>query len=373
MEVELLDAHDGHEGVEDEELAGCESSDHHTPGAEPGGAELHEASLLGDVHEPGDHAAIATGTLLVDLRKQRVGRVGDDGRSDARDEAGGHGHAHLAAPAQVLALRGQGVVDADLRRTLDRELGHGVWDLLEEDRHKPCVPAHDALPLDQCLHGREGAFREGGVGDLSNAGSLQRAKEDVSDELRAGRGSQHDRSPHVPCLLVSEGFGELDFEELVATELEPALHEVAGRRGPKPRGQHTRTLLGHNLAPDAQEPTLVLHWVQLDAGLHHVHRAKRTVRDGAADPAAERAVQVVLRVILRPVVSGHGQGCKGLMFWPPCRGGSSSSIKLKPSFHRQTCLASMPTKEDAQELTQNLRYVHFAIEKLALAQHRLNS
>ena len=306
MEVELLDAHDGHEGVEDEELAGRESSDHDTPGAEAGGAELHEASLLSDVHEPGDHAAIATGTLLVDLREQRVGWVGDDGRSDARDEAGGHGHAHLAGPAQVLALRGQGVVDADLRRTLDGKLGHGVWDLLEEDRHQSCVPAHDALPLDQRLHGREGALGEGGVGDLSDAGGLQRAKEDVGDELRAGRGSQHDRGPHVPCLLVAEGFRELDLEELVPAELEPALHEVARRRGPKPSGQDPRALLGHNLAPDAQEPSLVLHRVQLDAGLHHVHRAKGAVRDGAADPAAERAVQVVLRVILRPVVSGHG-------------------------------------------------------------------
>ena len=186
MEVELLHAHDGHQGVEDQELAGCERANHDAPGAEAGGAKLHKAGLLGDVHEPGDHAAVATGTLLVDLRQQGVCRVGDDGRSHAGDEAGGHGDAHLAGPAQILALRGQRVVDGNLGCSLHCELGHGIGDLLEENGHQARVPAHDALPLDERLHCGEGALGEGGIRNLADAGGLQRAEENVGDELRAG-------------------------------------------------------------------------------------------------------------------------------------------------------------------------------------------
>ena len=306
MEVELLDAHDRHEGVKDQELAGGERADHDAPGPKPGGAELHEAGLLGDIHEPRHHAAVAARALLVDLGEQGVRGVGDDGRSHAGDEAGGHGDAHLAAPAQVLALRGQGVVYGDLGRSLHSELGHGVRDLLEEDGHQAGVPSHDALALNQRPHGREGALGERGVRDLTDARGLQGAEEDVGNELGAGRGPKHDGGPHVPSLLVAQGLGELDLEELVAAELEPALHEVAGGRGPQARGQHTGALLSDHLAADAQKASRVLHGVQLDAGLHHVHRAQRPVGDGAADAAAERPVQVVLRVVLGPVVARHG-------------------------------------------------------------------
>merc|ERR1712196_385906 len=78
-EVELLGTHDRHEGVEDEELTGSEGANHDATGAEA---------------KADEHSALTTGTSLVDLGQEGIGRVGDDGGGHTSDHAGGDGDAH---------------------------------------------------------------------------------------------------------------------------------------------------------------------------------------------------------------------------------------------------------------------------------------
>ena len=88
VEVELLSADHGHDGVEDSELTGGECTDHDTTGTEAGKAEFLEALSLGNVDETRDGSTITTCSLLVDLGEESVGRVRDDGSGDTGDDTG---------------------------------------------------------------------------------------------------------------------------------------------------------------------------------------------------------------------------------------------------------------------------------------------
>merc|ERR1711879_730011 len=70
--MELLRPSHAEDNVEDAELPGGESANHHAPGAQARGAQLHEAGLLRDVDQAGGHAPIATSAGLVDLGQQGV-------------------------------------------------------------------------------------------------------------------------------------------------------------------------------------------------------------------------------------------------------------------------------------------------------------
>lgn len=129
VEVELLCAHGAHDDVEDAELAGGERAcrgrggerynecnrkqpngqetllhfahhgntatlrygwprtDHDATGSQAHGRQLDEARLLGDVDQALRGGATAARARLVDLGQQRVGGVGDDGRSHTRNHA----------------------------------------------------------------------------------------------------------------------------------------------------------------------------------------------------------------------------------------------------------------------------------------------
>ena len=87
VEVELLGAKQRHERVEDQELAGGECADHDATRSKPHSGELTEADFASNAPKARQHATRATSTLLVHLGQQRVGRVRDDGGSDAGNNA----------------------------------------------------------------------------------------------------------------------------------------------------------------------------------------------------------------------------------------------------------------------------------------------
>lgn len=83
MEVELGSSEGSHDGVEDSELSGGQSSDHDATGEKPIGAELDHADLSGDASEAGEDGSLSSGSGLVDHGEEGVSRVGDDGSRDS--------------------------------------------------------------------------------------------------------------------------------------------------------------------------------------------------------------------------------------------------------------------------------------------------
>jgi len=155
--------------------------------------------------------------------------VRDNRSRNAGDHTGCNGHAHLGAATEGGTV-GQHRIHSFGCSTLDGELGHGVRHLLEEDRDETRVPAGESLHLVKLLDALDGALGEVGVGNATDTSSLQRAEEDVSDELGASRRAEVDGITVVPGLLVTKRLRERDLEELEAAELEPAWRTTGRRR-----------------------------------------------------------------------------------------------------------------------------------------------
>mmetsp|Transcript_34731 Transcript_34731/g.82299 ORF Transcript_34731/g.82299 Transcript_34731/m.82299 type:complete len:301 (+) Transcript_34731:38-940(+) len=286
VEVVLGRAEHRHHRVEDTELASGEHADHHAARAEALGAQLEVASLGGDAAEARGGAPLATRALLVDLGQEGVGRVRDDGRDHSRDNTGGERHSDVATRGALLGGGLHGRVDLLGPITLHGELGHGVGHLLAEDGTEARVEArHHALLLGDERHGRRRRRSERGVRHELDAGRLERAEEDVSDELGHRRGREVDGQAVVPRALLTQSLDELDLEELNTAELEPALDEVADNGRAKTSGKRAHTLGGDDLAETADH-TLVVHVRhELHASLDDVHGAHGAVSDAAADTA----------------------------------------------------------------------------------------
>ena len=222
VEVELLGTSQVHDQVEQQELTSGQGANHHASGAQAHSAELDKANLGGDAAQTGHDRTSATSAGLVDLGQQSVGRVGDDGSAHTGNHTGGKGHTELGATGEVslgLAHRGS---DAVSSLALHGELSHGIGDLLHQDGTEARVEAsEDALLGHESASAADQARGEGGLGHQTDTGGLQRAQEDISDELSHGGRCQVDGGLVVPGLLVTQVLGELDLEELNTTELEP--------------------------------------------------------------------------------------------------------------------------------------------------------
>ena len=294
MEVELLGAHKAHDDVEDAELASSERANHDATRGKPLRAQLDDARLRSNVAQAREHAAGSASASLVDLGEQRVRRVRDDRRHHAGDHTGAKRDGDVATLAHLIRRGADGSVDSLGGSALDGKLGHRVGDLLEEDGDESRVEgAHEPVLGHHLLGARGHAVSVGRVGDEANAARLVRAEEAVGDELGHGGGGEVDLRLAVPRRLVTNRLGDVDLEELDATELEPSLDKVALAGGHQPGEQSAGALGLHHLREAADEAAVVLGRVELDARLDHVHRGERTVREAAADAAGERTREVV--------------------------------------------------------------------------------
>lgn len=281
--MELLGTGDSHDGVEDGELTGGEGTDHDATGRETNEAELDEAHLGGDAAEADNHGALATSTRLVDDGEESISGVGDDGSGNTGNHTRSEGEGNLGR------VRGGGEVDARhvahllLGGTLDSELSHGVGDLLEEDGDETRVEAsEEALVSNNLGEGSDKTGSVAGVGHELDAGGLEGAEEDISNELGHGGRGKVDGETVLPGLLNTEVRSLLDLEELDTTELEPALDEVADNGGSETSGKSTHALLSDDLA-EARDHAGVLGGLELHAGLDDIDGAEGTVGDTTAD------------------------------------------------------------------------------------------
>mmetsp|Transcript_7899 Transcript_7899/g.24972 ORF Transcript_7899/g.24972 Transcript_7899/m.24972 type:complete len:290 (-) Transcript_7899:134-1003(-) len=289
--MELGGAERTHDRVEDGELAGGKRADHDAASAKALRAQFEDARLCDDSAQAREHRAVAAGARLVDLGEKGVRGVRDDGGGDAGDDARGERERDVPRRRRLLRRRVRRAVHGLGRTALHGELAHRVGDLLEEDWDEARVEAANETLLRR--HPRRRAHharRVRRVGDEADARRLERAEEDVRDELRHRRRGEVDRVAVVPRALRAEGLRKVDLEELNATKLEPPLNEIADKGGCEAGEKRARALLGDDLAEATDHALVVDVGLQLDARLHDVDRRERAVRDAAADATGERAL-----------------------------------------------------------------------------------
>jgi hypothetical protein len=223
VEVESFGAHDVHNVIEEQELAGGEGAHHHTPSPEADRAQLDEPDLLGEVDQARGDGARPSCACAIDLCEQSIRWVRDDCRGDPCDHSRAKRDAQLEAAAKLRDTKSHGACDLLCSPSLNRELGHGVGDLLEEDGAEARVePAQDTLLFEDANSGRDQPRGKLRVRDQTNTCGFQGAEEDVSDKLSHSCGAEVDRCAILPSRLLAQSLGDVDLEVLHAPELEPA-------------------------------------------------------------------------------------------------------------------------------------------------------
>jgi hypothetical protein len=146
----------------------------------------------------------------------------------------------------------------------------GVNILLEEQGSEASVERGNTLSLEDLGETADQTIGISWLRNETNTGSLERAKGDISEELGATSGREVDSGAVVGGGLEAEGVDGLGLEELVTSELEGALEEVAGGGWAEAGQEGASALLGDDLAETTDQAAVVGRWVELDASLNTV-------------------------------------------------------------------------------------------------------
>mmetsp|Transcript_42049 Transcript_42049/g.64753 ORF Transcript_42049/g.64753 Transcript_42049/m.64753 type:complete len:332 (-) Transcript_42049:37-1032(-) len=307
VEVVLGCAQCSHNSVENTELSSRKGTDHYATGCETDRAQLKESDFRGNIRQTGHHGTVSTGSLLVDLGKKSISRVGDDGRSNSSNDTRKKRNSKIYGAANLSRCLSHRGVNRIGSTSLDDEFGASVWDLLRKDGKETSVETSNSFGLG---HFREtigktvAKFR---VRDRTNADGFQGTKENVSNELGTSSRSNVDGGLAIPGLFFSHVFDGVDLEKFNSSEFEPSLNEISGSGGSKSGGQCHSTLFGNNLTESTNQPLVVLGGVQLHTGLHYIDWREGSVGDGAANSTSGGSLHVVHSVILRKVRRGGGE------------------------------------------------------------------
>lgn len=142
--------------------------------------------------------------------------------------------------------------------------------LLEQNGSEARVEGSEALGLQDLAEATDEAIGEGGLRNETDTGGLERAEGDVSEELGGGGRGEVDSSAVVAGILVTDEVDGLLLEELVSSELEGALEEVAGSGGAETGPEGTRALGGNDLAEATDQARVVGDGVELYPSLDAV-------------------------------------------------------------------------------------------------------
>jgi hypothetical protein len=269
----------------DGELTSGQGSNHEETSTETGEAAL-ETELLGNLDQTAGGTFSGQTLCLVDLGEHSVGGLRDDSGSETGDDTGAQvvDGLHAVGGLALVDDRVDGLVDL----LEDGELGHGVghpnavlvlcvffarkydYILLEQDGPETRVESTNTLSLENFAEAADKAVGEGGIRDETDAGGLERAEGDVSEELGNGGRSEVDDSAVLRGGLDADEVDGLLLEQLVSSELEGALEEVSSSGGAKSGEESAGALVGDDL-PEATDHAIVvcdgveLH-PRLDAG-----------------------------------------------------------------------------------------------------------
>lgn len=159
--------------------------------------ETSETKLLADGDQSSSRCLAWKSLALVDLGQKGVGRLRDKGGSTSSDntssqvESGTHGRG-------LLRLGLSSSLDEGLESNFKEvELGHGVWDLLEQNGSETRVESLEAFLLGNLGESTKETIGETRCRDETDTGSFQRAQGNVGKEFSDTSGSQVDSTTVV--------------------------------------------------------------------------------------------------------------------------------------------------------------------------------
>jgi len=256
--MELAGSQGAHDGIKDSELSGGKGSNHDATRHETDRAQIVETNFLGNVHETLGHGTFATGALLVDLGKEGIGRVRNNGSGNSRHDTGEETDSKSRRGSDFGRLLAHGNVHVVGDITLDYELGARVGDLLGENGTKARVESSDPFGLGHLGKAITETAGPSGVRDGSDSDRFQGAEKDIGNEFGTrGRGNVN-RSLVIPSLLFPKGLRGVDLEEFDSSELEPSLDKVPNGGGTEACGQGHGSFFGNDLLESSNQSPVVL-------------------------------------------------------------------------------------------------------------------
>lgn len=281
-------------------MTGGKSTNHEETSTNTGIA-TSEAQLFGDLDQSAGGALTRKTLGLVDLGEHSVGGLRHKSRGETSNQTRAQVDHSLGSIRSGVLVNS--AVDSFGNLLVDDELGHGVWNLLEQNRTEPAVEGTDTFVGEDLAEAGDEAVGKGWLGDETDTGGLERAEGDVSEELGKGGGDEVDGRSVVGRGFISEVVDGLLLEEFVSAKLEGALEEVAGEGWANTGQQSAGTFIGDDLSEAADETSVVCDGIQLYSCLHaihlvsshpspwgkylHIHWSESTVSDGAADCTSE--------------------------------------------------------------------------------------
>ena len=142
--------------------------------------------------------------------------------------------------------------------------------LLEEDRAETRIKRANPLILQDLPKATNKAIRKSRRRDETDPGRLQGTQGNRGEELRRARRDHVYRGAVVFGRLCAKAVANLLLEELVSSELEGALHEVARKGGAEARRERADALALDDLAEAIDHATVVGCRVKLDPSLDAV-------------------------------------------------------------------------------------------------------
>ncbi len=240
-----------------------------------------ETQLLCDLDQTASCALTRETLCLVDLGQHSIGRLGDEGSSETGDQTRSQVDDGLGTVGSSVLVNVS--VDGLGNLLVDDELGHGVWDLLEQDRTETAVESTKTLGPCDLAETRDETGSEGGFGDETDTGSLKRAEGNVGKEFGASGGSEVDGGSVVGGRLVAEGVDALLLEEFVTSELEGTLQEITCKGWANTGQKSACALICNDFSEASNHASVVCDGVELDSRLDAEYVVSAWLRDKRSD------------------------------------------------------------------------------------------
>lgn len=250
------------------ELTCSDGSDHEQTSTNTAERTL-QTKLLGDLDQTAGGSLTWKTLGLVDLGKHRVSRLRDDGSSETSNQTRSQVDDSLHSTRSLLLVK-EVLVCCLGHLLVHHELGHSVWDLLEQHGSETRVETTDAFLLGDLAETTSESASECRLRYQSNTGGLERAEGDISEELGGGSGGEVDGGAVVGGRFVAEETNGLLLEEFISAEFECALEEVASKGWACTGKESTSSLVGDDLTETTDQSAVVGDWVELDTGLDAV-------------------------------------------------------------------------------------------------------
>merc|ERR1712087_688823 len=119
-----------HYSVEDSELSSGQSTNHNTTWEKSNSTEINKTNFLGNVCKTLNHWSISSGSSLIHLREEGIGRVRYNGGSNSSNNTRSKRNGNILAVAEIRGSLSHGCIDSIGGNSLYSELGHSVRNLL---------------------------------------------------------------------------------------------------------------------------------------------------------------------------------------------------------------------------------------------------